>query len=92
MRDNGMQDIAARLEHVEAEVRELRAQLVRLQQPKLPWWEETAGMFKDSPAFEEIVRLGQAYRQADRDKAARKKPSGGRARGRRKKSPNGRKE
>jgi hypothetical protein len=29
-----------------------------------PWWQKTAGAFKNDPVFEEIVRLGKEYRES----------------------------
>lgn len=29
-----------------------------------PWWEQISGTFADTPAFDEAVRLGRIYREA----------------------------
>ena len=31
-----------------------------------PWWERVAGRFENDPAYDEIVRLGREYREAQR--------------------------
>ena len=33
--------------------------------PKEPWWQQTAGMFKDDPVFEEIMEEVHKLRKAD---------------------------
>lgn len=60
-------------------VEELEREVARLQQERngthddRPWWEKTAGRFKDDPEFDEIVRLGREYRESLRPKPKRKR-------------------
>ena len=35
-------------------------------QPTLPWWEKIAGTFADDPMYDEAMRLGREYRDAQR--------------------------
>jgi hypothetical protein len=54
-----------RLEAVENAVAEIKRQLAAT--PPAPnWLERMAGSFKDEPAFEEVIRLGREFREADR--------------------------
>ncbi|HQX53070.1 MAG TPA: hypothetical protein PLY87_02410 [Planctomycetaceae bacterium] len=57
--------IEARLAKVERELAVLKAKLPR---DKSNWIAEITGSFKDDPDFDEIVRLGKEFRQADRPK------------------------
>jgi hypothetical protein len=41
--------------------------------PHGPWWQTTAGRFKDDPVFDEIVRLGREYRESMRPDRSKKK-------------------
>ena len=52
----------AALEHEVAELRESIASRAL----KSGWLERLTGSFKDDPEFEEIVRLGEQYRQSQR--------------------------
>jgi len=56
-----------RLATVESELRILKAQLSA--RPARVWWLENAGLFKDDPAFDEILALGQAIREKERAEA-----------------------
>ena len=50
--------------------RELKTLKTRLSaKPPRVWWLENAGLFKDDPAFEEILALGQAIREKERAEA-----------------------
>lgn len=51
-----------RVAKLEQEVSELKSGPVR--QPGQPWWDRIAGRFENDAAFEEIVRLGREYREA----------------------------
>ena len=53
-----------RLTRVEEELKELKAAMTPA--PKVPWWREIMGGFKDDPVFDEIVRLGAQIRKRDR--------------------------
>ena len=70
-----MQRMQERLDRIEEEIRQIKTLL----KPKgqQPWWEEFAGMFKDSPLFDEVVKEIEKNRQADYAAAAqevRKRP------------------
>lgn len=45
-------------------------------QPSSRWWLDQAGQFKDDPAFDEIVKLGRAYRESQNRAARRGKRAG----------------
>jgi hypothetical protein len=64
MSDN--RGIEQRLARLEAEVSELRQRLDRLV-PQRPGWEQSAGLMKDNPAFEEVVCLGREFRESQQD-------------------------
>jgi hypothetical protein len=54
-----------RLEAVESAVAEIKRQLAAT--PPAPnWLEHITGSFKDEPAFEDVVRFGREFREADR--------------------------
>lgn len=58
--------LSARLDDLERRIEQLGSNGVSSR-----WWEEQAGRFKDDPEFDEIVRLGRAYRQAENRRARR---------------------
>jgi len=59
--------VEERLLALETEVKRLKRQMQRVTAAAdLPWWEQIVGTFADCPAFEEAVRLGEAWRNADR--------------------------
>lgn len=64
---------------LEKRVAELEREIAKLKQGRngahddRPWWERTAGKFKDDPEFDEIVRLGREYRESLRPKPKRKR-------------------
>lgn len=62
-------DWEARLERLEADVKEIKAMLA-VQQPK-QGWKAIVGAFADDPVFEEITRLGAEIREKERKKARR---------------------
>lgn len=60
--------LAKRIETLELEVDELKQQLKRsvaapIGQPHPDAWKSTFGQFKDDPGYDEVVRLGRAYRR-----------------------------
>jgi hypothetical protein len=57
--------IEGRLEAVEEAVAELKRKL-EVQPPSPNWLDQVIGIFRDEPAFEEVVRLGREFRMADR--------------------------
>jgi hypothetical protein len=59
--------VEERLATLEAEVAELKRRLAELApQPKKNWLEAVTGIMKDYPEFEEVVRYGREFREADR--------------------------
>jgi len=54
-----------RVTHVEEDLAQLKSQVQRLR-PVQGWIDRITGSFKDDPDFEEILRLGQEIRCADR--------------------------
>jgi hypothetical protein len=61
----------ARLERLEADVKEIKALLEAQQEPKEPWWKSVVGAFANDPVFDEISRLGAEIREKEREKARR---------------------
>jgi len=59
--------IEERLATVERELAELKTRLPPATKPG-NWIEKISGSFKDDPEFDEILRLGREFRQADRPK------------------------
>jgi len=57
--------IEQRLEAVETAVRDLQRRLANAP-PTSNWLEQITGSFKDNPAFEEVVKYGRQWREADR--------------------------
>lgn len=53
-----------RLDRIEQELKELKAAVAP--EPKIPWWREIEGGFKDDPVFADIVRRGAEIRKRDR--------------------------
>jgi hypothetical protein len=51
-----------RVAKLEQDIGELKSRSVS--QADQPWWQRIAGRFENDPAFEEIVRLGREYREA----------------------------
>ena len=56
-----------RVATLERELKTLKTQLSA--RPPRVWWLENAGLFKDDPAFEEILALGRAIREKERAEA-----------------------
>jgi hypothetical protein len=57
--------IEDRLEAVEDAIAELKSRL-EVQRPNSDWMDQVIGVFKDEPAFDEVIRLGREFRMADR--------------------------
>ena len=57
-----------RVTALEAEVAHLKTQLAALATDK-PWWEQLAGTFANDPIYDEAMRLGRKYREAQRPNA-----------------------
>jgi hypothetical protein len=57
--------IEARLEVVEEAVEELRRKM-EVRSTESNWLAQVIGIFRDEPAFDEVIRLGREFRMADR--------------------------
>ena len=57
-------NLEKRLRAVEEAVQRLQGQLEAMVDPKLSWWREHVGRFKDDPEYDEILRLGKQYRES----------------------------
>ena len=57
--------IESRLEAVEEAIEELKHKL-EIQPPAPNWLDQVIGIFKNEPAFDEVVRLGREFRMSDR--------------------------
>jgi hypothetical protein len=66
-----LQQLAARLSALEAEVAQLKAKVGAADQR--PWWEKIVGTFEGDPYYEEAMRLGRKYRESLRPKSKKKK-------------------
>jgi hypothetical protein len=56
-------ELETRLLAVEAALQEIQRRLVTLA-PRPHWLDEIIGSCKDDPAFEEVIALGRAFREA----------------------------
>ncbi len=61
-----MSTMEERLSALESEVQDVKRQLVRMGKPRA-WLDEVAGSMDPWPEFEEVLRLGQDFRQAPCD-------------------------
>lgn len=61
-----LRELLDRVIRIEDELRLLRAEVRKGDQPEMPWWERIAGSHAGDPVFAEIVRLGAEIRGADR--------------------------
>jgi hypothetical protein len=59
-----------RVEALEAEVGRLKAKLENGPASTKPWWEQIWGSFAGDPSFQEAMRLGRRYREAQRPKSS----------------------
>ena len=55
-----------RVSNLEGEVARLKQCEEERAKARLPWWEQVWGSFRDDPDYEEAMRLGREYRQAQR--------------------------
>jgi hypothetical protein len=56
-----------RLTALEAEVAQLKRQLNQQKEEScVPWWERISGAFANDPMFDEAMRLGREWREAQR--------------------------
>jgi hypothetical protein len=68
-----LQELAARVTALEAEVARLKEKVGEVDQR--PWWEKIVGTFEGDPLYEDAMRLGRKYRESLRPKP-KKKPKG----------------
>lgn len=59
-------ELEKRIEILEAEVALLKIKIEGKDKAKTPWWKEIAGTFADDPIYDEAMRLGREYREAQR--------------------------
>ena len=59
-----LQLLQQRVRQLEHDVFQLKSQAA--DRSAQPWWERIAGRFENDPVFDEIVRLGREYREAQR--------------------------
>lgn len=60
-------EIEVRVSALESEVDSLKRELQEIKRAEKPWWEKIAGRFADDPTYEEAMRLGREYREAQRE-------------------------
>ncbi len=53
-----------RVAALEVEVARLKQERAVPTKPQKPWWEQIRGIFKNDPAYEEAMRLGREWREA----------------------------
>ena len=56
-----------RVAALEADVARLKRERGIAPMPQKPWWEEIRGTFKDDPVYDEAMRLGREWREAQND-------------------------
>ena len=62
--------LEVRVKQLEEEVRDLKTRLETV--PQAPWYRQILGTLADDPAFDEIARLGQKLRAAERKSPQKK--------------------
>jgi hypothetical protein len=63
MNNTKLQELESKVAKLEEEIRDIRRLIAG--GSSVPWWQRTAGMFKDAPVCAEIVRLGQKVRREE---------------------------
>jgi hypothetical protein len=66
-----------RMKALEGEIAEIRARLNDTGTPGVDWLDKIWGSFKDDPVYEEAMRLGREYREAQRPKPRRRRRRSG---------------
>lgn len=61
--------IEQRLENVERKLAKLKGEMKTLI-PRPNWISDICGTFKDDPEFDELLRLGREFREAEREKGS----------------------
>ena len=65
-------DWQARLERLEADVREIKSLLQAQLQSKEPWWKSVVGSFANDPIAAEVRKLTDERREKERQRARRR--------------------
>jgi hypothetical protein len=63
-----MASVEDRLSALESEVQDVKRQLARFSKPRA-WLDEVTGSMDEWPEFDEVLRLGRAFRQSVSDGA-----------------------
>lgn len=63
-----VETLERRVAALENEVAQLKQERRNGASAQKPWWEERQGAFKDDPLYEEAMRLGREWREAQRPK------------------------
>ena len=63
-----------RVQKLESSLQEVQKQLAQQPSVKKRGWRWFVGIYADSPDFEEVVRIGQEWRNADRPKEDEESP------------------
>lgn len=71
MKNGKPNDLQARLERLEADVTEIKALLLKQQEPKEPWWKSMIGSQANDPIAAEVNRQIAETREKQRRKARR---------------------
>ena len=53
-----------RVSTLEKELSEIKQMLAKFSELKSPWWLKVAGSFEQDPTFDEVVKLGQEWRES----------------------------
>lgn len=61
-----MLQLEERVTVLEEEIARLKCLMPEFTPSVQPWWEQIAGGFADDPAFDEAMRVGREYREAQR--------------------------
>lgn len=72
MKNGKPNDWKARLERVEADVKEIKV-LLELQRPKQKTWRDFVGIFEGDPVAEEVHKITEEFREKERRKARRQR-------------------
>jgi hypothetical protein len=64
-----IRELQERVSRLERDIQELKVVLEK--ERSVPWWQRTAGMFKDDKVFEEIVKEMEKARKADYEAVCR---------------------
>lgn len=60
-------ELESRIAELEKEIGVLKSRFEKIEKEKEPWWKQRMGMFADDPAYDEAMRLGREWRQAQRE-------------------------